>query len=249
MALPLGTSIDTNEKWGRGTCDRCGRRNVTLHCICDDEQVCEDCLENDFCQCHECNQHWDSDFMEDRDGHLLCPDCAAKYDREHEEEECTCCDRCGKECDESDLEEYNCEMLCEDCLEKAKIDDLDPDGIWFSGGGWNRCEYEIQGDDACSSASFAEYDADEAFDLWTEHCVDLNEKLDEAFYFFMRKGTLRKGPVYCLFLEDIPSDLAEQLEITEEQAEAMADGNAPKGWVCVPAAKAQKFINFEFLGM
>jgi len=166
-----------------------------------------------------------------------------------DDEEPTCCDRCGKKVDEFDLTEFDGEMLCDKCLDKARIDAMDEDGIWFTAGGFDSATYDIQGDDACCSAAFADYDADEAFDLWCEHCVDLEKVLDEAFYFFMKKGTLRKGPVYCYFKDDPESDLADQLGVSEEEEEALSDGTPPKGWVVVSAKKAKKFINFAYAGM
>lgn len=86
MALPNGPTVDSNDVWGTGTCDRCGEEDVELHCICDDEKVCADCLDSDFFQCEQCKQHWDLDVMETRDGRQLCPDCADEYDSEEAED-------------------------------------------------------------------------------------------------------------------------------------------------------------------
>lgn len=84
MALPIGPTIDTNEVWGEGTCDRCGAEDVELFCICADEKVCAKCLDRDFFQCEECNQHWDLSVLDSREGRQLCPDCVSAYDYEHE---------------------------------------------------------------------------------------------------------------------------------------------------------------------
>jgi len=248
MALPLGPNkIDSGDIWGEGKCDRCGAEGVPLHCICDDEKVCAECLNTYYFECDNCGQCWEDDVMEMREGRCLCPDCADEYDSEQEEgDDKFTCEGCGEDFDEDDLVEFNGELYCEKCIDQARIDAMSSGDIWFTGGGWSRCTYMIQGDGPQCSAAFGDFDAADAFLMWCEHCVDLEKELDATYKFFMRRGTLRKGPVLCLYDDDNPQDWVEDL--SDEDAELMSRGEAPKGWVKVDAKKAQKYIDFEYVG-
>ncbi len=79
MALPLGNLPDTDAVWGVGTCTCCGKENVELHAVTDDDYVCDECLDNYYSRCDKCGQYWDIfavDMVLTDDERRLCPDCA-----------------------------------------------------------------------------------------------------------------------------------------------------------------------------
>jgi hypothetical protein len=68
-----------------GTCTECGEENCELTIVDEVTHVCEDCLDNEYIKCEECNQHWKWDsikFFNLKDGRTLCEHCAEDIDKE-----------------------------------------------------------------------------------------------------------------------------------------------------------------------
>lgn len=72
-----------------GTCSMCGKEDCELTVIDDVDHVCEDCLEEKFIFCDECQEYWQCDAIEFfylDDGRVLCEHCAEDIDEDDEEE-------------------------------------------------------------------------------------------------------------------------------------------------------------------
>lgn len=72
-------------------CTMCGKREEDLTVIDDETRVCEECRDNEFIQCDECQEYWLWDaikFYVLKDGRTFC---------EH----------CGEDLDESEIDHVN----------------------------------------------------------------------------------------------------------------------------------------------
>ena len=57
-----------------GTCTECGEENCELTVVDELNHVCEDCLDNEYIECEECNEYWKWDaikFFNLKDGRTL----------------------------------------------------------------------------------------------------------------------------------------------------------------------------------
>lgn len=72
----------------KGTCTLCGKKNCALTMIDEVDQVCEDCLDEEYIQCEECDEYWKWDiikFYNLKDGRTICEHCAEDVDPEEVE--------------------------------------------------------------------------------------------------------------------------------------------------------------------
>lgn len=72
----------------KGTCTLCGKNNCKLTMIDEVDQVCEECLDDEYIQCEECEEYWKWDiikFYNLKDGRTLCEHCAEDVDPEEVE--------------------------------------------------------------------------------------------------------------------------------------------------------------------
>jgi hypothetical protein len=72
----------------KGTCTLCGKKNCALTMIDEVDKVCEDCLDDEYIQCEECDEYWKWDiikFYNLKDGRTLCEHCAEDVDPEEVE--------------------------------------------------------------------------------------------------------------------------------------------------------------------
>lgn len=66
-------------KWNNGDCGRCGAHDVLVATVGYTDTVCKSCLEEYYIYCPCCEEYWDSemyDFVEAKDGRILCSECA-----------------------------------------------------------------------------------------------------------------------------------------------------------------------------
>ena len=69
----------------KGTCTMCGKENCELTIVDEYNHVCEDCLDNEFILCDECEEYWAWDaikFYNLKDGRTLCEHCAEDIDED-----------------------------------------------------------------------------------------------------------------------------------------------------------------------
>lgn len=69
----------------KGSCTLCGRKNCALTIITDMDRVCEECLDNEFFYCDECNEYWRCDVIDSyelKDGRTVCEHCIEDFDDE-----------------------------------------------------------------------------------------------------------------------------------------------------------------------
>ena len=61
-----------------GKCTTCGKENVKVNIVDEVNHLCEDCIDEDYFYCEECNQYWHYDFVEFfdlDDGRTVCEHC------------------------------------------------------------------------------------------------------------------------------------------------------------------------------
>ena len=74
-----------NDKEFMGTCTMCGKENVKVTIIDDEEHVCGDCLDNEFFYCDECQEYWRCDIIESytlKDGRTVCEHCIEDFEED-----------------------------------------------------------------------------------------------------------------------------------------------------------------------
>ena len=75
-------------KYSIGTCTMCGAENKNLTVIDDVDRVCEECLDNEFIFCDECEEYWQVNaitFYNLKDGRTLCEHCGEDVDEDEVE--------------------------------------------------------------------------------------------------------------------------------------------------------------------
>lgn len=66
-------------------CTMCGRKGCAITIITDMDHVCEECLDNEFFYCDECNEYWRCDVVDSyelKDGRTVCEHCVEDIDDE-----------------------------------------------------------------------------------------------------------------------------------------------------------------------
>lgn len=72
---------------GFGTCTQCGKEDVPLTFVNDEDHVCDACLD-DWTQCDICGEYFMGiDFVETDDGRLICEYCAEDLESDEMDED------------------------------------------------------------------------------------------------------------------------------------------------------------------
>lgn len=73
----------------KGTCTMCGKKNCDLLIVDEVNHVCQNCLDNEFIYCDECQEYWLWDalvFYHMKDGRTICENCIEDFDEEDVED-------------------------------------------------------------------------------------------------------------------------------------------------------------------
>ena len=79
-----------NSKKYKGTCTECGAGNCDLVVVDEETHVCEDCLDENYFLCEECNEYWSYDYVGAfnlKDGRTVCENCIEDFDQSEIDEE------------------------------------------------------------------------------------------------------------------------------------------------------------------
>lgn len=123
------------------------------------------------------------------------------------------------------------EEYCRQCDEKREDDRcMEEDRlIEFVGGGWDVVLYRINRGSARYFARFDGEDADLIFEKWREEIDGFCELLSERYNVYGRIGEF--GRALWVLKDGVDSkDLAEDADISEEEAAQMIRGEMPQGW-------------------
>lgn len=73
-----------------GTCTMCEKENCALTIVDEETRVCDECLNENFFLCEDCDEYWDYDYVDFfhlKDGRIVCEYCIEDYDEDEIEEE------------------------------------------------------------------------------------------------------------------------------------------------------------------
>lgn len=87
--------------------------------------------------------------------------------------------------------------------------------------------------------------AEAKFKYWREHCVNINEALDDFAFFYVKKGEEEHGQVYC-FSRDEQTDTFPKEDMREGDMERMATGEEVDGYTRLPACRVSSRLIFRF---
>lgn len=104
---------------GGETCKDCGRRCGELFSVRNSRgdwiEVCEDCRDENYTYCDECEEYWPNDCVTEIDGRYVCDSCVQEY--------YSCCEECDEYHRSDDMtlvvdSRGNEIYVCEDCLDR-----------------------------------------------------------------------------------------------------------------------------------
>lgn len=104
---------------GGETCEDCGRRCGELFSVRNSRGdwigVCEDCRDENYTYCDECEEYWPNDCVTEIDGRYVCDSCVQEY--------YSCCEECDEYHRSDDMtlvvdSRGNEIYVCEDCLDR-----------------------------------------------------------------------------------------------------------------------------------
>lgn len=104
---------------GGVTCEDCGRWCGELFSVRNSRgdwiEVCEDCRDENYTYCDECEEYWPNDCVTEIDGRYVCDSCVQEY--------YSCCEECDKYHRSDDMtlvvdSRGNEIYVCEDCLDR-----------------------------------------------------------------------------------------------------------------------------------
>ena len=213
--------------------------------------------------CDGCGKTFAFAVMEMHDGRCLCAECASLSladDKDIRSAEGTIeennrvdtlfdeyCDCCGKRLTarEFEAEPVGKETLCRKCREKAIAKCLGPEAVRFLEGGLSTITFEIDWS-VCKKNLPESLEERDVLRIWRTQCVDFHKVLDGQFDFFVRRGSLSKGPVFCLERDNPDADMLVDYGLAENTVNSLCEGKATSTWLKIKADQAVKLIKLKY---
>ena len=213
--------------------------------------------------CDGCGKTFAFAVMEMHDGRCLCAECASLSladDKDIRSAEGTIeennrvdtlfdeyCDCCGKRLTarEFEAEPVGKETLCRKCREKAIAKCLEPEAVRFLEGGLSTITFEIDWS-VCKKNLPESLEERDVLRIWRTQCVDFHKVLDGQFDFFVKRGSLSKGPVFCLERDNPDADMLVDYGLAENTVNSLCEGKATSTWLKIKADQAVKLIKLKY---
>lgn len=159
------------------------------------------------------------------------------------------CDCCGKRLTAREQEAEpvgaGLDTLCRKCREKAIAACLGAEAVKFLKGGLSSITFEIDWA-VCKKGLPESLEERDTFRIWRTHCVDFHKVLDEQFDFFVKRGCLSKGPVFCLLREDPDALMLDDYGLAENTINSLCEGKATSTWLKIKAEQAVRLVKFKY---
>ena len=159
------------------------------------------------------------------------------------------CDCCGKRLTAREQEAEpvgaGLDTLCRKCREKAIAACLGAEAVKFLKGGLSSITFEIDWA-VCKKGLPESLEERDTFRIWRTHCVDFHKVLDEQFDFFVKRGCLSKGPVFCLLREDPDVLMLDDYGLAENTINSLCEGKATSTWLKIKAEQAVRLVKFKY---
>ena len=159
------------------------------------------------------------------------------------------CDCCGKRLTAREQEAEpvgaGLDTLCRKCREKAIAACLGAEAVKFLKGGLSSITFEIDWA-VCKKGLPESLEERDTFRIWRTHCVDFHKILDEQFDFFVKRGCLSKGPVFCLLREDPDALMLDDYGLAENTINSLCEGKATSTWLKIKAEQAVRLVKFKY---
>ena len=159
------------------------------------------------------------------------------------------CDCCGKRLTAREQEAEpvgaGLDTLCRKGREKAIAACLGAEAVKFLKGGLSSITFEIDWA-VCKKGLPESLEERDTFRIWRTHCVDFHKVLDEQFDFFVKRGCLSKGPVFCLLREDPDALMLDDYGLAENTINSLCEGKATSTWLKIKAEQAVRLVKFKY---